>query len=204
MHLHQSRHSSPNSVIEGPAAEHYDRFSRWLMPRVYRAVAADVRSAVTENGAVLDVGTGPGRLLIELSLTRPDLQLIGVDPSEDMVALSRANALKAGMANRISVRAGYVEDLPFSPESFDMVVSTFSAHHWADPARGLAEQARVLRQGGQLRIYDLRSKNLHELAAGPLPAGLALSGSPDHRFGGPVLRTLVATLVAVKHSSQRS
>jgi ubiquinone/menaquinone biosynthesis C-methylase UbiE len=50
---------------------------------------------------------------------------------------------------------GDVASLPLSDAAFDVVVSTFSAHRWPDPGKGLAEIYRVLRPGGVARIYDL-------------------------------------------------
>jgi ubiquinone/menaquinone biosynthesis C-methylase UbiE len=194
--VHHSGTADP--VIRGSRAKHYDRMSRRIMPRVYRAVAKDATTALAEKGEVLDVGTGPGRLLIALAQSRPDLRLVGVDPSEDMVALSRANLKAAGVADRARVQTGFAEDLPFPPESFDLVVSTLSAHHWADSASALSEQARVLRPGGQLRIYDLRGKNLKQLASGPIPTGITLAPQSDRRFAGWLLSALLATIVAVK------
>jgi SAM-dependent methyltransferase len=50
---------------------------------------------------------------------------------------------------------GDSRQLPFDDGQFDMVISSFSVHHWEDPARGMAEVHRVLRPGGQARVYDL-------------------------------------------------
>jgi ubiquinone/menaquinone biosynthesis C-methylase UbiE len=183
VHFHQSRAGS-HAVMRGHTAKQYDRVSHWLLPRIYRAVAAELATTAGQKAELLDVGTGPGRLLVGLAESRPDLRLTGVDPSEDMVALGRANVQKAGVADRVTVQVGFAEDLPFPTGSFDLVISTFSAHHWADPARALAEQARVLRPGGQLRIYDVRGKNLRELAGEQIHTGRAYAGAekgPPHR-----------------------
>jgi ubiquinone/menaquinone biosynthesis C-methylase UbiE len=49
-----------------------------------------------------------------------------------------------------------VAALAFPDQSFDLVVSTLSMHHWANPTAGLAEISRVLRLGGRALIWDLR------------------------------------------------
>jgi ubiquinone/menaquinone biosynthesis C-methylase UbiE len=49
-----------------------------------------------------------------------------------------------------------VANLAFPDRSFDLVVSTLSMHHWADPAAGLAEIGRVLRPGARALIWDFR------------------------------------------------
>ena len=84
------------------------------------------------------------------------------------------------------------------------MVSTFNAHHWSNPTPALAELARVLRPGGQLRIYDIRGKTLAKLAAGPLPAS-SIAPSPPHgrRLVGLVLRAVFATFLAEKASESR-
>ena len=89
------------------------------------------------------------------------------------------------------------EDLSFPDASFDVVVSTLSAHHWADPARAFAAQARVLRPGGQLRVYDLRRHSIDSLAEHARAAALEPASDVQRRLG-PLMKRLVGTLVAVK------
>ncbi|MGV1008612.1 MAG: class I SAM-dependent methyltransferase [Dermatophilaceae bacterium] len=194
---HRHAHQHSDRVMRGAAAERYDRFvARWVLARLYRAVAADVAAVTPPGGEVLDVGTGPGRLLVELAGRRPDIGAAGVDPSEDMVRLARAR-LADTAHGRADVREAGAESLPFPDGSFDVVVSTLSAHHWADPAAAVAEQARVLRPGGQLRVYDLRSHSVDGLAEHARAAALQPACTTEGRLGW-VARRLVGTLVAVK------
>jgi SAM-dependent methyltransferase len=72
-----------------------------------------------------------------------------------MVERAISLAANAGVADRVEFRVGDVASLPFADASFDAVVSTFSLHHWPDPAKGLEEIYRVLRPGGVARIYDV-------------------------------------------------
>ena len=197
---HRHRHDHGDSVIRGAAAVRYDRFvARWLLARLYRAVASDVALVTPPGGDVLDVGTGPGVLLVELVRRRPDIAVAGVDPSEDMVALAHAR-LEPMAHFRGQVHVAPAEQLPFPDASFDVVVSTLSAHHWADPAQALADQARVLRPGGQLRAYDLRSHPVDRLAELAVAAGLEpVSDAPTQL--GRVTKALVRTLVARKPTS---
>jgi ubiquinone/menaquinone biosynthesis C-methylase UbiE len=184
-------------VIRGRSAAIYDRFlARWLLRRLYRAVASELMEMLSQNASVLDVGTGPGRLLVELALRRRDLRLIGVDPSEDMVRRGRRHARTAGLEDRIEFQTVPAESLPFGAGTFDVVLSTLSAHHWADPAAAISEQARVLRTGGQLRVYDRRSEGLDDLT--PLLAA-ALPGAVrnQRRLAGLVV-SRIGCLTAVK------
>jgi SAM-dependent methyltransferase len=81
----------------------------------------------------------------------------------DMIARAERNARAAGLADRIALRVGDAADLPYPDDSFDLVVSTLSMHHWKDVEPVLGELARVLRPGGRLWIYDFRSSPAHGL-----------------------------------------
>src|SRR5829696_7029681 len=150
-----------------PSAALYDRLlARWVHRRFYRAVASELESALPGGASILDVGTGPGRLLLELAQGRSDLRLVGVDPSEDMIRRGRDHARTAGLEDRIEFETVPAESLPFAAGTFDLVLSTLSAHHWADPTAAINEQVRVLRLGGQLRIDDLRREGLEGTDSG--------------------------------------
>jgi SAM-dependent methyltransferase len=72
----------------------------------------------------------------------------GLDLDPTMIALARANADRPGNGDqrRPSFLVGNVAALAFPDRSFDLVFSTLSMHHWADPTAGLTEFGRVLRQ----------------------------------------------------------
>ena len=194
-HPGHRRHRSGTASFDGDA-EHYDWVARRLMRGPYRRIAADAVSAAPPGASVLDVGTGPGRLLVEIARLRADLRLTGVDLSRDMVATARRNL--ADLSDRATAVEGDVADLPFGDDSFDLIVSSLSLHHWADPGAGAAELARVLRPGGQIRIYDVRTAPFAALitattaaqpaAAGgqPRPTGFRITGLPL-----PIVRRLI-------------
>jgi ubiquinone/menaquinone biosynthesis C-methylase UbiE len=104
---------------------------------------------------VLEVGCGPGHLSIAMA-SRHQLDVAALDLDPDMIERARANATRAEAdPARLSFVVGDVASLPFADGSFDLAVSTFSMHHWADPSAGLAEIARVLRPGARALIWDL-------------------------------------------------
>jgi len=144
--------------IEGLAA----RFYAWvsgrspLMKDLYVQVAKHISERV-RSGSILDVGTGPGRLPVEIAKLAPDTCILGVDISEDMVKIARRNAESACLSGRVRFEVGDVANLPLESDSYDFVVSTVSMHHWRDPVRGLNEVFRVLKPGGEAWIYDIRT-----------------------------------------------
>jgi len=173
--MHRSRNMP--RVFSGHGARFYDLMSRRVFRRMYRRLADDVVAAAPHGGAVLDVGTGAGVLLLEIARRRPDLILTGVDLSADMVANATRNLATHQNA---TVRVGDVTALPFEDASFDLIVSSLSAHHWDDPEAAVPELARVLRPGGRLRVYDFPFAPFDQLTAAAARLG-AFTAAPPSR-----------------------
>lgn len=133
-----------------------------VFERQYAVVAGDIVT-YRPQGAILDVGTGPARLLIKLHDAAPGLKLVGMDVSRSMVSRARKNIARAGLASVIEVHEGNADEIPFADESFDCVVSTGSLHHWKDPIAGLNEVRRVLKRGGYALVYDVASDTPQEV-----------------------------------------
>lgn len=152
-----SGHQLEGGIVMGDASA-YDRQTGFLLRSFYRSVATDVASVASPDARVLEVGCGPGRLSIGLASDH-GLDVTGLDLDPAMVERARLNAEQGpnGVSRRPSFVVGDVAALPFPDESFDLVVSTLSMHHWADPAAGLTEIARVLRSSGRAVIWDVRA-----------------------------------------------
>ena len=158
---HRGRHAATRAAPGGilmPDPGLYDRLSGPLLGSLFGPIARDVAAlAAPGAGRVLEVGCGPGHLSIRLA-TEHELDVTALDLDPEMIERARANAERAGRAGgRAPVfHVGDVAALPFPDGSFDLVVSTFSMHHWDDPVAGLAEIGRVLRHGGRAIVWDLR------------------------------------------------
>ena len=135
----------------------YDEMSRLVLGSFFGPIAADVAAAAPDGARVLEVGCGPGHLSIRLA-RQHGLDVTGLDLDPAMIERARANAGRSedGDERGPSFIVGDVAALPFPDESFDLVVSTMSMHHWADPTAGLAEIDRVLRPGARALIWDFR------------------------------------------------
>jgi ArsR family transcriptional regulator len=112
---------------------------------------------------VADLGSGEG-LLSEL-LARRAKRVIAVDNSEKMVAFGARKAKKIGLKN-LEFRLGDLEDPPIAPGTVDLAILSQALHHAHDPARAIQSAHRILGEGGQTMILDLREhsfKQAHEL-----------------------------------------
>jgi arsenite methyltransferase len=108
-----------------------------------------------EGETVLDLGSGAGAdVLISARRVGTDGKAIGLDMTDEMLELARANAAEAGVENVEFVK-GYIEDIPLPGESVDVVISNCVINLAADKRKVLAETARVLRPGGRFAVSDV-------------------------------------------------
>jgi ubiquinone/menaquinone biosynthesis C-methylase UbiE len=125
----------------------------------YRRFAENVLAALQtkKGGQVLEIGPGPGWAGLCLLEKRPDLRLLGIDASPDMLRAARANAEAQGLGARCEYREGHAETLEgVEAGSVDLVISRDSLHHWDDPAKAFSAIRRVLAPTGGAFIADGR------------------------------------------------
>jgi len=127
--------------------------TRYVHAPLARRIVQSLPS-LPENPLIVDVGTGPGFLCIELAKLLPGAAFIGVDPSPHAVETARQCATRAGL-ERFEARWGRAEQLPVNSDIVDLIVSRESLHEWADAQAGCAEICRVLKPGGYLALEDL-------------------------------------------------
>lgn len=104
---------------------------------------------------VLDLGSGAGGdVLISARRVGPTGRVHGLDMTPEMVDLARRNAEAAGLDN-VEVHLGYLEDVPLTDGTVDVVISNCVINLAADKRVVLAEAARVTRPGGRLAVSDV-------------------------------------------------
>jgi SAM-dependent methyltransferase len=145
----------PGGILIGDAGA-YDAMTRLLLGGLYDSVASNVAATVPTGGRVLEVGCGPGQLSLRLA-RRFDVDVTGLDLDPAMIERAGANAGSSATERRQpTFVVGDVAAIPYPDDSFDLVVSMLSMHHWDDAKIGLAEIGRVLRPDGRALIWDLR------------------------------------------------
>jgi tRNA (cmo5U34)-methyltransferase len=135
-------HFDPGTYLDMVRAEvpAYDRL---------QAVIADAASEVVAR-AVLDLGTGTGETLRHVAQHHPEAQIVGVDESDAMLAVARADVPAADLHV-----ARLQDPLPLGP--FDLVVSALAVHHLdaAEKADLFARVAARLAPGGRFVLGDV-------------------------------------------------
>ena len=138
--------------FDPPSSMAYDRISRLPIFTFERYLVIKKFKKYAPMGTLLDIGCGPGYLAAEIIRKYPDLDVIGLDISQDMLDLAAQN-LNPG---KVKLICGDAAGIPLDESSVDFIVSSLSLHHWEHPAAAFREIFRVLRPGGRFLILDLR------------------------------------------------
>lgn len=138
----------------------------WDSVRSLHVADAEIERAIESMlaerplGALLDIGTGTGRML-ELFAPRAE-SAIGIDRSSEMLRLARVKLDEAGISGA-SLRQGDMNALPLNDRSADSVILHQVLHYAQQPGAAIVEAARVLAAGGQLLVIDFAQHDRSEL-----------------------------------------
>jgi len=102
---------------------------------------------------ILDIATGTGDLAIEALKLKPE-KITGVDISEGMLKMGREKLKKMNLEDRIELKKGNSENLPFSDNSFDAITVGFGVRNFEHLEAGLSSMFRVLKPGGTAVILE--------------------------------------------------
>jgi demethylmenaquinone methyltransferase/2-methoxy-6-polyprenyl-1,4-benzoquinol methylase len=191
----RTRHARELFAPLGPT---YDRYARLLSfgqdPRWRRFLVSRIPP---DARRVLDVATGTAAVAIELARADPQRGVVGIDQSREMLAAGRERVARGGLTERIELREGRAENLPFADGEFDALTFTYLLRYVDDVRKTLRELARVVPPGGTVAMLEFGLprggwRPLWELyvRVGLPGAGAAVSPgwSGVGRFLGPSIR----------------
>lgn len=113
-----------------------------------------------KQGRLLDIGTGPGRLLFEINKRNQQIDLYGLDISLSMLDIARQNLRNI---KNVDLRVGNIVKTEYQDNYFDCIVSSGSFYNWDKPTEGLNEIFRILKSGNTAYIFETNKKYSKEL-----------------------------------------
>jgi demethylmenaquinone methyltransferase / 2-methoxy-6-polyprenyl-1,4-benzoquinol methylase len=174
-------------------APRYDLLNRVLSLGIDRRWRQRTVAALelTPGARVLDHATGTGDLAIQIAQSQPTVEVLGLDPSSEMLRIGRGKVARAGLEERIELREGDAQSLDgVQSASFDAATMAFGIRNVKNRALALRELARVTKPGGRIAILELSEPRggllgplarWHVHAVVPWIGGL-LSGSREYRY----------------------
>ena len=133
------------------AARMYDNLTNIKgVNKGFEEIASLIESEL-KHGKLLDIGTGPGRLLYEINKRNPQLDLYGLDISESMLFIAKQYLQNI---KNVDLRAGNIVKTEYQANYFDCIISTGSFYCWDKPIEGLNEVFRILRPGKGAYIFE--------------------------------------------------
>ncbi len=146
----------PEAMISLDEARNYDKLVVKYLKILHDGFVETVLNAIPDCSTILEVGTGSGRISIELAKYNPRVTVTGIELSDDMITVANENKVQAGVADRVTFTKGDAKSLPFEDASFDVVVCHNMMHHLPDPFSAVQEMKRVLKKDGGFFLRDLR------------------------------------------------
>lgn len=178
------------SSREDAASQYFARHAGdWDELRALHSSDGDVEAQLVaalgdhDLGAVLDIGTGTGRMAELFAQT--GARVVALDKNLEMLKVARAK-LQHLPTGKVDLVQGDFAQLPFDGASFDTVLLHQVLHFAPDPETALTEAARVLRAQGRIAIVDFAAHNREELRSRHQHARLGFS---DRQMAGLLRRS---------------
>lgn len=124
------------------------------LDRGWRRQAAEALG-LRDGASVLDVAIGHGDMALAVLEVRSGTRVVGVDRSPAMLEVARGRITRQHAPDRIDVRVGIAERLPFEADTFDAAVIAFGLRDLTERWRAVGEMARVTRPGGKVAVLEL-------------------------------------------------
>ncbi|MFX1297705.1 MAG: class I SAM-dependent methyltransferase [Promethearchaeota archaeon] len=149
-----------NNIWTRERVERYILSTEKLINYRYKPFAKQVVDSINYlllegNPKILDIGCGPGLLLFEIKKIIPNVKLIGIDSSKQMLEIAREKA-EQNKIEGLDLKKGFAEDIPLPNEDVEVVVCLNCLHDFKDARKAIEQVYRILREGG---IFILKDKN---------------------------------------------
>jgi len=130
----------------------YEKMARAIIESYYRPLAEEFASDLKYN-TILDLGTGPGYLPIEIANICPSVTVDGIDISRNFINMARENTVKAGVADRVHFEVGDIRNLQLEDSSYGMIIGTGVVELLLESPQVFNDCYDALKPGGKMWLF---------------------------------------------------
>lgn len=132
------------------AAKLYDYMTQGTNTQRQTEEIAEFLVSKISTGRLLDIGTGPGRLLLEINKLKSDIALFGLDISNSMIEHAKKNLRN----KNVNLKLGNIEKTEYKDNFFDIITTTGSFYLWDHPQYCLEEIGRILKKNSSAYLFE--------------------------------------------------
>lgn len=147
-----SRVLEPEVMDSAAEAQDYDAMDHGAVNRLF---VDDFLKAGSNDGPLLDVGTGTAQIPIELCGRSSEVRVVAIDLAEHMLRVGVDNLRRANLEKRVQLEKIDAKRMPYAEGTFGAVISNSIVHHIPEPMQVMREMVRVVKPGGLLFVRDL-------------------------------------------------
>ena len=136
-------------------ARRYDLLNRIISLRFDQGWRRKLVASLPSTGELLDVATGTADVALSLAQTSPEVTVIGLDPSVNMLEVGREKVVRDQLPARVSLEEGTALDMPYASNRFAGSCVAFGVRNFPDRLRGMREMNRVTEAGGPVAVLEL-------------------------------------------------
>ncbi|MFP3300024.1 MAG: class I SAM-dependent methyltransferase [Thermoplasmatales archaeon] len=148
----------------------YRYFAEPFLYRYHKLIVSEILNY--NPSKILDIGSGTGLLIKELS-SKTEAEIYAVEPSKFMIDIAKRRLKKEISSGRVKIYQGSSRNIPIK-EKFDLIITTFSFHHWSNKFDSIPYIMNFVANGGLFLIFDYdndygKFKNSHGLSTKEFP-----------------------------------
>ena len=171
-------------------AGRYDLLNRIISLRFDQGWRRKLVASMPAQGELLDVATGTADVALSLAKAYPEVTVMGVDPSVNMLDVGRQKVRKRALIDRVSLMMGDALDMTYESDRFAGSCVAFGVRNFPDRLQGMREMNRVTVSGGPVAVLELSEPR--DGLLGPFVRfhvhhvvpwmGAILSGNSEYRY----------------------
>lgn len=151
----ESKKANGTGLMFDQIAKRYDLLNRLISLGLDQSWRRALVASLPKQGEILDVATGTADVALAIAKAYPTTQVVGLDPSVNMLDVGREKVDRKTWQDRIELTVGDAMDMPYESDRFAGSCVAFGVRNFPDRLQGMREMNRVTQAGGAVSVLEL-------------------------------------------------